>query len=239
MTEAKMNPETYNEEKKAGKKKRSSSGRFFILAGLLCILAAAGLCGYNYWDDQRAGEASEEITEILIKKVEENTASKTINLAVPGHTQPYRDMATEEVDGYLYIGTIESPTLGMTLPVMQDWDLNWLKKSPCRYTGSYYTNDLVICAHNYRKHFSPFRRLSPGEEIIFRTVDGQVLHYIITNVETVKDTDIESMIANDQNSDSTNHWDLTLFTCTVGGQARWAIRCERTDTAVSPQASAG
>ena len=215
--------------KTAGNQKRFS-GRYFILVGLICILGAAGLTCYNFWDDRRAGDASESVAEILVQKVDENVKTGEVPLPVADtEDEPFREMATSEIDGHIYIGTVESPTLGMNLPVMQDWDLDSLKISPCRYTGSYYTDDLVICAHNYRKHFSPFRRLPVGDEIIFHTVDGQDFRYIISNIETIKPPEIEKMIANTSNSDSNNQWDLTLFTCTVGGQARWAIRCDRVE----------
>ncbi|MBQ2041505.1 MAG: hypothetical protein II482_05095, partial [Lachnospiraceae bacterium] len=61
------------------------------------------------------------------------------------------------------------------------------------------------------------------------TVKGEQIHYIVSNVEQVKPTGIEEMIANSNNSDSTSEWDLTLFTCTLGGRTRYALRCVRAD----------
>ena len=64
------------------------------------------------------------------------------------------DMPTFTVDGYNYIGILEIPSLELTFSVMDGWDYTRLKISLCVCSGSYKTNDLVICAHNYARHFS-------------------------------------------------------------------------------------
>lgn len=43
--------------------------------------------------------------------------------------------------------------------------------------------------------------------------------------EVLQPTQIEKMTVKSSGDD----WDLTLFTCTTGGQARYALRCVRTD----------
>ncbi len=129
-------------------------------------------------------------------------------------------MPTVEIDGYLYIGVLEIPKSDLTLPVMYEWDYDRLKISPCRFSGSYFTNDLVICAHNYARHFSPIKWLDIGEDVYFSTVDGNVYHYTVSNRETVQPTDVKQMIDRGE-----ENWDLTLFTCNTGGQTRCAVRC--------------
>ena len=139
----------------------------------------------------------------------------------------------------------------LKLPVMQKWDYSRLKIAPCRFSGSYFTDDLVICGHNYRRHFSPVKGIDIGENVYFVTVDNMVYHYKVSNRENLRPTSIEQMIRNQNNvdedleiagtskdngyldSDESNdpesygQWDLCLFTCTTGGQARCAVRCQR------------
>ena len=45
--------------------------------------------------------------------------------------------------------------------------------------------------------------------------------YEVSRVEQLERTAIEEMESGD--------WDLTLFTCTVGGAARVTVRCQQTD----------
>lgn len=107
----------------------------------------------------------------------------------------------------------------MELPVMSEWSYPRLKVAPCRYQGSAYTNDLIIAGHNYRKHFSPLKTLEPGARIVFTDVAGNQFYYIADSVEILKKTEVEQMEAGE--------WDLTLFTCTYGGQTRFTLRCLR------------
>ena len=106
------------------------------------------------------------------------------------------------------------------------------KISPCRFTGSYYSDDLVICAHNYDKHLGRLLNIDLGVDVYFTNVEVLTIHYIVTNRETVEPTDVERMIENTGNSEtSLLDWDMTLFTCNLGGQTRCAVRCSRVEDA--------
>ena len=229
--------------KKAESRKGSPIGRFLITAGVLCLLSAAVIGIYNVWDSFRAGEASEQIEAALIDRIKENMqdtssggqggsgASQGLLQTVPMENSGedfYRDMPVEEIDGYRYIGFLQIPSIGLSLPVMEEWDYTRLKVSPCRYSGSYYTDDLVICAHNYYRHFTPVKdSLGMGEDVYFTNVLGESIHYQTVNKETVAPTDVSKMVLDSMNGENGNVWDLTLFTCNAGGQTRVAIRCQR------------
>ena len=204
---------------------KNTKGNLLITLGILLIVAAAGLAGYNLWDAGRAQKAAEEITGQLISDIESKVEDgKT---AAP-YVDPNTPMPVEMIDGYEYIGVLEIPSEGLSLPVMNEWDYTRLKISPCRFTGSYYSDDLVICAHNYMRHLGPLLQIGIGEDIYFTSVDGLTIHYIVTNRETVEPTAVEQMIENTSNSEtSLLDWDLTLFTCNLGGQPRCAVRCSR------------
>ena len=57
--------------------------------------------------------------------------------------------------------------LRLALPVMQQWSYPGLKIAPGRYSGSLYTDDLVIAGHNYARHFGPLAQLTVGTEVLF------------------------------------------------------------------------
>ena len=197
-------------------------GSILITLGALLIIGALGLTGYNIWDSNRAGEASSHISQgIAQARPDTLMAAPTFVLTTDAATP---EMPTVEIDGYDYIGNVQIPEMGIDLPVMNDWDYNRLYVSPCRYVGSYFTDDMVICAHNYASHFGPVRDISIGAEVNFVTVDGYVYRYKVSNVETVQPTSIDKMIGTDGTGDG---WDLSLFTCHTGGQTRCAVRCIR------------
>ena len=207
--------------------RKNSKGNILIFLGILMILGAVGLAGYNFWDANRAREAAEQITDQLIDKIDESV--KDEETAAP-YVDPNTPMPVEVIDGYEYIGILEIPSEDLSLPVMNEWDYTRLKISPCRFTGSYYSDDLVICAHNYDKHLGRLLNIDLGVDVYFTNVEGLTIHYIVTNRETVEPTDVERMIENTGNSEtSLLDWDMTLFTCNLGGQTRCAVRCSRVE----------
>ncbi|MCD7757070.1 MAG: sortase [Clostridiales bacterium] len=195
---------------------RRKIGAVFMVLGLLLLLAAVALLVYNKWDDYRAGRTAAEIHAALESAAAENETSRS--------TEPVGDlMETIEIDGYEYIGTLTIPTLELELPIMEEWSYPGLKIAPGRYTGSIWTDDLVICGHNYTHHFGNLKYLEMGDGLSFTDVNGNVLQYQVEEVIILQPTDVEEMI-----SQESGEWDLTLFTCTIGGQTRVTVRCSRT-----------
>lgn len=192
-------------------------GGVLIAIGVILVAAAAALCAYNLWDAYRAGQEAAAISSQL----PEGSSNATTQWGKDA------DMPTKSVDGYRYIGTIAIPSVNLKLPVMAEWDYGRLAVSPCRYTGSYWADDMVVCGHDYYTHFGPIANCEPGADVYFTNVQGLQIHYKVSNVEIVQPTDVEKMIDNDKNSSSAADWDLSLFTCTISGQARCAVRCIR------------
>ena len=204
-----------------------------ILLGILLIAASLGLTAYNLWDAERAAKESNTIAESLIEEIGDDFVD---SITVLPYTDPDTPMPTKTIDGYEYIGILEIPSESLTLPVMSKWDYDRLKIAPCWFSGSYYSNDLVICGHNYSKHFSPIKWMDIGEDIYFINVEGMTIHYIVTNRETLQPTDVALMVDNKYNNkESTMDWDMTLFTCNIGGQTRCAVRCNRVDSEYSEE----
>lgn len=131
---------------------------------------------------------------------------------------PEMEMPTREIDGQTYIGMLEVPSLELSLPVISEWTYPRLKKAPCRYVGSVYSKDMVICGHNYDRHFGRLKDLAVGDEVRFTDMDGNVFFYSICGTEQLGKYAVEDMLAGE--------WDLTLFTCTKGGRMRVTVRCK-------------
>ena len=132
---------------------------------------------------------------------------------------PAMAMPEDQIDGQTYIGVLEIQALSLSLPVISAWSYPNLKIAPCRYAGSVYLDNMVIAAHNYQSHFGKLETLSQNDEVSFTDMDGNVFAYKVAEIEALSPYAIEEMTAGD--------WDLTLFTCTVGGQSRMAVRWER------------
>ena len=204
-------------------------GRACMIVGILLILGALALLGYNQWDANRADKASQDalgkLEETLTETIEDKT--KDEEPVVQPELDPEQEMTVTDIDGWGYIGYLSIPSIGLELPVMSEWSYPGLKIAPGRYAGSVFTDDLVICGHNYARHFSPVKRLAVGTTVQFVDMDGREWDYTVSKVETLQPTQIEEMVGKADGDD----WDLTLFTCTTGGSARCAVRCTRVETA--------
>lgn len=191
------------------------TGLSLIMAGVLLLLGAAGLTAYNIADSMRAKQAVEAIIGPIAEAIEQQEPSSMVR--PEGDAVP--EMPVRIQDGLRYIGIIEIPALDLSLPVLENWSYDLLKISPCRYAGSYFTNDLVLCAHNYAAHFNGLRYVDIGSDVYFTAVSGQTFHYVIDNRETLTPEENDRMITPNA------EWDLTLFTCYIGGATRCTLRC--------------
>lgn len=193
-----------------------------MLLGTVLILAALSLVFYNHEEAKNATEAAEAVMPQIVAHIQgqrESTGNGSDNTE-PTIPNFYDVTMTEvEIDGYAYVGYIYIPSLELELPVMSECDYTRLAIAPCRYSGSTKSDDLVIAAHNYYGHFGTLYKIAVDDEVIFTDMDGLVSKYSVVAVDTLQPTDVEEMVAGD--------YDLTLFTCTFGGQNRITVRCER------------
>lgn len=188
-------------------------GKGLIFTGLLLIAAALFLTGYNLFDQMRAQRSAAQAAAQLTEQL-----PQTSQADVPDYLlSPEMEMPVETIDGVDYVGVLRIPALALELPVISQWSYPLLKIAPCRYSGSAYQNNLVLCAHNYASHFGNLKSLHIGDAVTFTDMDGNLFSYQVAELETLPPQATEEMESGD--------WDLTLFTCTVGGQSRVTVRC--------------
>lgn len=190
--------------------------RTFIITGCVLLAIALAFTGYNIYEDLRAADdANKIISQLAFADSSVNSAEE-----LPAYIlNPEMEMPVKTIEGNDYIGTLEIPAIGVTLPVICELTDSSLKIAPSRYAGSVYTDDLIIGAHNYRSHFRELRNLPVGSEVIFTDIEGNIFNFISTETETLAPTEAETLKDGD--------WDITLFTCTFGGQYRIVIRCDK------------
>ncbi len=198
-------------------------GLVCITAGILLMLSAAGLTGYNIVDERQAGEKAEHAYELL-----RDVSVKPGELELPEHILPAYKVTPEvlmreiQIDGHAYIGYLSLPTLELDLPVMSEWSYPKMKIAPCRYWGSVYLDNMVIAAHNYVDHFGRLGSIAVGDPVIFTDVDGNVFEYTVSELLQLNPNQTLNMVKG-------LDWDLSLFTCTASGRQRLTVRCVRTE----------
>ena len=215
-------------------------GNVLVTIGLLLLAAALFWTGFNLRMDRRAGVVSHDTLEQLLEAMpppveapvlpgvsEDNQPTAPAASPTPqSETEipdfilnPQMEMPVRSIGGMDYVGILTIPSLELELPVASVWSYPALQLAPCRFTGSAYTDDLVIAGHNYTSHFADLHSLQQGDLLSFTDVDGNVFAYRVAETEILGENDVEEMTG--------SGYALTLFSCTVGGQYRVTVRCER------------
>ena len=183
-------------------------GISLIVAGCLLVAGGLGFLICNHQEQRNAGEAVNSVMPQMVDAIKDRQqAQKDAASALPLENSPADDadrhnalalpgseeaeiplptapeMPVVEIDGHGYIGFVGIPSLGKELPVMADWSYPKLKISPCRFTGSIYTDDLVIMAHNYSHHFGTLQNLRTGDIITFTDMDGNTIRYEVVALD--------------------------------------------------------
>ena len=206
--------------------------KIYTAIGLLLLAAALFLTGYNLGSDAQADRSANAVLEQLAQASSVETpdlptlpdGESLEETYIPDYIlNPEEDMPSEEIDGNSYIGILKIPAISLELPIIADWSYPGLRIAPCRYSGSAYLGNLVIAGHNYLSHFGYLKTLSPGNEVTFTDADGNVFRYEVSEIEVLSPYAVTEMTSGD--------WDLTLFTCTVGGQSRVTVRCAQVNNA--------
>lgn len=220
-----------------------------MVLGSIMILSAIGLIAYNRNEEEQAALAAAETMPLVQSYIQDENKQELQQLAADELTandpdeadssdddinddqskKPQLVVDNQQIDtstvyiarinGSDYIGYLSIPRLGLELPVLADWSYSGLKKAPCRYSGLHYGDDMVIAAHNYKRHFGNISKLQAGDTVIFTDMQGLQLVYTVALVELLAPEEVDRMV--------NSEWDLTLYTCTYGGVSRVTVRCNR------------
>ena len=208
---------------------KANRGTVWINAGLLLIAAALFLSVYNDWESHAARDSARHVIAQLCDELPTEAGDDEAEPTTLPESLPdvRREMPVKTINGRDYIGVLSIPSLELELPVISQWDYPALKVAPCRYSGSLYQDNLIICAHNYASPFGRLKTLQPGDTLLFTDMDDQVVSFQMVEQETLEPNDEEAM--------TTGDWDLTLFTCTPGGQTRVTVRFQRVNPGYSQE----
>ncbi len=204
---------------------KKTKAKLFITIGLLFLAAALCLTVYNLCDEIRAEQSVHQAAEYLKQEIPaENNSGQTENSEkdIPDYIlNPDMQMPEKNYEETDYIGILRIPSLDLELPVISQWSYPNLKIAPCRYSGSAYLDNMAIAAHNYKSHFGLLKNLTEGDKISFTDMDSNRFDYEVVFIETLTPSAIDEMID--------SGYDLSLFTCTLSGQARVTVRCDRVE----------
>lgn len=186
---------------------RRKLGILCMTVGILLMATVATAILREQWQEMQTEQASARALEQVQAEILDD--SSEANAAAEKKTP--------------YMGYVSIPALDLYLPVMADWSEANLNTAPSRYAGSIAENNLVIAGHNYRRQFRKLLWIEEGTDVLFTDMNGTTYAYTVAYTESLGPRQIDMM------TESSDSWELTMFTCTVGGSRRWAVRCVYAD----------
>lgn len=213
--------------------------------GALILLGALALFLKNTGEDKQAEKSAELYLPKVLQQISENAGIETQPLPtqsenteasneledaqreetskdteIPADPDYYStEMTVVMIDGHGFVGYVSLPKLGIELPVLSELDEAGMKLSPCRFCGSAKTEDLVIGAHNYTRHFGKLSLMKTGDQVHLTDMDGKLWSYELVTMEILDADDLEEL--------TKGEYPLTLFTCTYDGTRRIVLRFDQ------------
>ena len=131
----------------------------------------------------------------------------------------YRDMEMPalDLDGQDFIGLVDIPAFGVTLPIAGSWDAKRVADYPCRFWGTVYDGSLVVGGADQVGQFDGFDRIQDGSAITVTDMTGEVFSYVVAKVERSKSAQADVLMDPDA--------DLTLFARDAYSLEYLLVRC--------------
>lgn len=182
-------------------KSKKRFGKVLLIVGIVLISTSAIMVMKYKFDDINSGK----IIKDVLQKIENYD------------TQYYNDSKLYHINDTQYIGVLKIPSLNVVLPICSEWNNDNSEKGVCRYLGSIEERNFILAGHNYRSMLRRLSEIETGSEIIITDINQVEYHYTVTYTEVVGGYNSKVM--------TSGEWDMTVFTCTLPGNSRYAVRC--------------
>lgn len=169
---------------------------FMQIAGLALLILCLAITVITVFKTNQAQKETPFIVE-------------TINACLPDrHSISIEDyigceMPALEIEGSDYVALIEIPNFNVELPVQRDWENKDLAKSPCRFWGSIYNNDLIIGGKYQEGQFSFCQQLDIDDRINIIDMRGAQYNFTVQKIERSNDVSFVTL--------SEGEYPLSLF----------------------------
>lgn len=183
---------------------------FIQILGVLLLILCLVISVTMIYKERQAREETPMIVETINSCLPERYSISIEDYAG-------NEMPALEIDGNDYVCLIEITSFGIELPVARNWKSNDLTKSPCRFWGSIYNNDLIIGGKNQIGQFEFCEKLDIGEKISITDMRGAQFTFVVQKIERSSDVSFDSL--------SEGEYSLSLFTKDRYDENYIIVRC--------------
>ena len=191
------------------KQTKQLAGRLCMILGICLLVTAALVPAMWQWNIRTSQKKAEGYVHTI-----RTLTPQPQNAAL----EQRRDntMAVLSIDGTDFVGILEMPKFGTSLPVCADW--GEISKYPCRFGGSVYDRTMQIGGTSQTGQYDFYREISVGDSVFFTDMEGNRFSYAVTDIRYEKHADQAAL----QQTDSA----LTLFIQNIYGFEYIVIFCD-------------
>ena len=186
------------------------SGNILLIAGCILILGSLVTLSASRILEDRAQKRNAERVELIFSIIPPQST---------GSMESYRDMAMPalQIHDRDFIGVVDIPTFGVSLPIYSTWDAGKVSSFPCRFWGTVYDGSLIVGGADQRGQFACLDQLWNGDTVTVTDMTGSVFTYTVSNIQRSRSAAAEVLL----NEAS----DLTLFVRDAYNLEYILVRC--------------
>lgn len=192
------------------KRKNKIFTAVLLFAGIALIVLSCAFYIIFQISLERSKENAQKITDelsLLMPEIVDAAPELRQNTAMP----------SLEISKENFIGILDVPSYSSTLPVCDSWNSSKVSKYPCRYTGSVFSDMLIIGGSDNEGQLDFIDEISNYDEVTFTDVSGMRYTYTVTDIRKTKDVSTENLTSKDA--------DLVIFAKNTYSLDYTVIRC--------------
>lgn len=180
-----------------------------LWVGIGLLIAAAVALLFQQWNIRSWEKKTANYCSAITTRI------PTPQSAVP-EARSNNAMPTLSIDGTDFVGILEMPHYGSSLPVGAAWGK--VSHFPCLFDGSVYDRTLQIGATSQAGQFDFYREICVGDSLFFTDMEGNRYEYTVTFLRYVNHADQAALDQVDAG--------LTLFIKNIYGFDYLIVSCD-------------
>lgn len=158
--------------------------RFCILAGIGLLALAVVVMVLWQWNMDASQKNAAHYVQTIFSLIPDPQNA-------PLEERRDNTMSVLPVEGKNFLGILEMPRYGSSLPVCADW--GEVSQYPCRLSGSVYDRTIQIGGTSQKGQYDFYREISVGDAVFFTDMEGNRFSYQVTDIRYAQHADQETL----------------------------------------------
>ena len=158
--------------------------RLCILAGIGFLALAVVVMALWQWNMDASQKNAAHYVQTIFSLIPDPQSA-------PLEERRDNTMSVLPVEGKNFLGVLEMPRYGSSLPVCADW--GEVSQYPCRLSGSVYDRTIQIGGTSQKGQYDFYREISVGDAVFLTDMEGNRFSYQVTDIRYAQHTNQETL----------------------------------------------